>query len=581
MEDCPLLLLLDVYQLCLQHKNYTEAAERLRDFQSSLLSLQSAGVSPAASPPASWLQVRASQLLQLLILQSRTPYERRKVLQLLCDGASQWVGEALDVHKLSALAQILREQPLSISQELLSEYSAAGLRVECQRLLQILQDGGHFSLARKVAELAELPTDSLVIEEVLKDQRLLQQVGQWQSPQSRAHYWRKCHQTFSTHQLSPGAASGFFRSQAAGHLAPGPLVPEQAEGLAEKELLLTLAGHWLSLSDCAPSPALEELEQQIWECRITREVVSRRAGGMSRLYRPHPAGTVPSFSSLATLYSFSSLPALNCPLLLDISRLPPLHGAHAALDAARTQALSSLIDRLLDESRVHEASRVCKYFQLPHRDLRLALNCRALATGETARDQLHPDIQAILTEGREAQESVWNRRKRLQRSSSQERAPPGGGSPQPMDPLLRDLEILKDECIHGKIFCRQLLCVYELSQDLGCSFSDVSSRDAGEILRSLLSCRRPPPDLSDRAQAVISSHGIPPHTVAQIVAEEGLRSWRVLGEERGQAHVYNASEIRRSFLQLAKLCPDPTLVGLKLLDNLGSVPLTQPHCSEY
>ncbi|KAM4749057.1 spatacsin [Rhinophrynus dorsalis] len=565
LEDCPLLLLLEMYELCLHHKKYLEAEQRMQDFQICLLNLQSVDDAPTPLIPMSWLQDRASQLLQLLLLQSRTPYELRKVLQLLCDSGSQQLCGGIDIHKLSSLAQILHEHAVSISKDLLRDYSSAALRVECQRLMQILQDEGYFTLAQRVAELAELPTDSLVIEEVLQDQRLLKDIGQWESPQSRTQYWRKCHQTFSFKQLSPAAASSFFNSQASSLSVSLCPVREQSEALAEQELLFTLAGHWLSLDDCASLASLEKLEQQIWMCRIAQEVASKHGV-------PRPLGTVLSFTSLASDFAFSSLPVLNHPSLLAISSLPPLSGTQEKLDNDHVRALSTLIDCLLDESCVHEASRVCRYFQLPHRDLWLVLNCRALATGETTWDKLHPDIQAILTEGREVQENIWNRRKRLQSSSSLEAT----SSSLPSDPVLTDLEILKDKCAHGKTYCLQLLCVYELSKDLGCSFSDVASRDAGEILRSLLSCHRP--ELSDRAQAVISSHGLSSLTVAQIVAEEGLKGWRALGKEKGQAEVYNTSERRGYFLQLAKLCQDPTLVGLTLLDCLQNVPLTEPHC---
>ncbi|XP_053319552.1 spatacsin [Spea bombifrons] len=564
MEDCPLLPLLDMYETCLHHKNYLSAEDKLQDFKRQLLSLQSSDGSSTLLP-LTWIQDQVSELLKLLLLQSKTSYEQRKILQLLCDNDSQNVCGAMDIHKLSALTQILHDYPVCIGKELLREYSEEGLQVECQRLLHLLLEGKHFCLARKVAELANLPADSLVIEEVLQDQFLLQEIGQWECPQSRAEFWKKCQQMFTTNQLSPVAASAFFNSQAANFSAAMAGAGEHIDHLAEEELLLSLAGNWLSLSDCAQVASLEELEKLIWKCRIDQEVL-RRNGGARVLCSVSP------FTSLASEFSFSNLPALNSPLLFEISTLPPLSGLPGTLDSDALLALSYLVDRLLDDSHVHEASRVCRYFQLPHRNLWLVLNCRALATGETTKDQMHPDIQAILAEGLELQECVWKRRKRLQSSSSLE------GSPSPLrsDPVLTYLEILKDACTHGKPFCLQLLCMYELSQHLGCSFSDISSRDAIDVLRSLISCRRP--ELSDRAQAVISSHRLSADTVAKIVAEEGLRIWQAQYKEGGPAEVCNVSEMRNRFLQLTKLCPDPTLVGLTLLENLETVPLTESQC---
>ncbi|XP_069622556.1 spatacsin [Ranitomeya imitator] len=565
MEDCPLLILLDVYELCLRDKNYMEAKNKLLDFQSSLSSLQPEDGSPAPIPFL-WLHARASHLLQLLLLQSRTPYELQNILQLLCDSGSQNICEGMDIPKLNTLCQILENHPFVISEELLRDYSPAALQVECQRLLQGLLEGRHFTLARQVAELAELPTDNLVIEEVLQDQSRLRQTGQWNCPQSRAQYWRKCHITFCTNQLSCLIASNFFHSQAAEPTATSALIAEQMEALAEHELLFTLAGHWLSLDECSSLRTLEELEQQIWKCRIKREVLNRTGG--SRTLSPLSA-----FTSFASEFSFSDLPLLNSPELLDITSLPPLHDvAPGTNESPSSLVLSSLINRLLDDSRAHEASRVCRYFQLSHHDLWLVLSCRALASGDITVHQLHPDIQKIITAGIDAQESMWNRKRRLQSSSSVDST----SSQTPPSPVVTHLEVLKDACTHGKTFCRQMLCMYELSQDLGCSFSDVSSRDPSEVLRTLLSSYRP--ELCGRAQAVITLHGLSPESVAQIVAEESLKMWRTLNKEGGQSEVYNVSEKRSNFLQIAKLCPDPTLLGLYLLDHLETVPLTELHC---
>ncbi|KAM3927193.1 spatacsin [Leptodactylus fuscus] len=566
MEDCPLLTLLEMYELCLHHKNYTQAKQKIMDFQSSLTNLQSMDCFTTATIPVLWLHARATRLLQLLLLQSRTDYELQKVLQLLCDSDSQSLCGGMDIHKLRTLSQILEGQPVVISKQLIRDYSPAALQGECQRLLQILLKDGDFALAHQAAELAELPTDSLVIEEVLQDQSHLRENKQWDCPQTRAQYWQKCHVTFGTNQVSPVVASNFFHSQASQQTTTSTLIVEQMEALAEQELLFTLAGHWLSLDEGTSLKTLEELEQQIWKYRIEREILNRTDG--CRLM-----SLLSAFTTFSSELSFSGLPALNSPQLLDISSLPPLHGINQqAKDSTNSSILRCFIDRLLDDSKVHEASRVCRYFQLPHRDVWIALSCRALASGEVTMHQLHPDIQKIIADGIEAQEATWSRKRRLQSSSSVDSA----SSHTPINPVVTYLEALKDACIHGKTFCKQALCMYELSQDLGCSFSEVSSRDPCEILHTLLSSQRP--ELCDRAQAVITSHGLSPDTVARIVAEGSLKIWRTLHKEGGQSEMYNVVEKRSNFLQLAKLCPDPTLVGSYLLDDLETVPLTELHC---
>lgn len=55
---------------------------------------------------------------------------------------------------------------MSLSPRLLESYSPDILQGECQNMLEKLQDSGLFHKARQVAELAGLPIDSLVINEV-------------------------------------------------------------------------------------------------------------------------------------------------------------------------------------------------------------------------------------------------------------------------------------------------------------------------------------------------------------------------------------------------------------------------------
>lgn len=44
--------------------------------------------------------------------------------------------------------------------------------------------------------------------------------------------------------------------------------------------------------------------------------------------------------------------------------------------------------------------------------------------------------------------------------------------------------------------------------------------------------------------------------------------------------MFRPSEGRDSLVQLIKLCNDPNLVGVKLLENLSTVPLRELSCSE-
>uniref|UniRef100_A0A803SRA6 Spatacsin C-terminal domain-containing protein n=1 Tax=Anolis carolinensis TaxID=28377 RepID=A0A803SRA6_ANOCA len=130
------------------------------------------------------------------------------------------------------------------------------------------------------------------------------------------------------------------------------------------------------------------------------------------------------------------------------------------------------------------------------------------------------------------------------------------------DAIAGGLQALTAESVHGRNYCRQVQCLYELAKELGCSFSDISAHDPERLLRMILSS--PQPDRCRRAEAFISAQGLKPEDVAALVAEEVLRELLAPSE---------------AFLQLAKLCPDRTLVGMKLLDKIALVPPGELACT--
>lgn len=222
----------------------------------------------------------------------------------------------------------------------------------------------------------------------------LKHIAQWSLKQARIDFWKKCHENFKKNVISNKAASSFFSTQAL--MACEDTVGQSS--IEERHLLLTLAGHWLAQEDPVPLDKLEELEKQIWVCRITQH----------NLLRGNPEETEPrfsrqistsgelSFDSLGSEFSFSKLAVLNTSKYLELNGLPSREACENRLDRKEQDSLNFLIGHLLDDGCVHEASRVCRYFHFYNRDVALVLHCRALASGEASVDDLHPEIRALL-----------------------------------------------------------------------------------------------------------------------------------------------------------------------------------------
>ncbi|XP_049755033.1 spatacsin [Elephas maximus indicus] len=574
-KDSPLLLVMEMYELCMFFKNYKEAEAKLLEFQKSLETLETAATRVHPLIPASWLKEQVCFLLKLMLQQCRTQYELEKLLRLFV-GIEHLFSGGPDVKKLCALSEVLKGTSIAISHVIITSYSAESFQHECRSILERLQTEGQFALARRVAELAELPVDGLVIEEITQEMQTLKHIEQWSLKQARIDFWKKCHENFKKNSISSKAASSFFSSQAL--LAGMPPAEEQRGAVKERHLLLTLAGHWLAQDCPVPVDELEELEKQIWLCRVTQHTLEGNQGEIEpRFSRQISTSGQLSFDSLASEFSFSKLAALNTSKYLELTGLPSRDSCENRLDGKEESSLNFLIGRLLDDGCVHEASRVCRYFCFYNRDVVLVLHCRALASGEAGVDDLHPEVQALLRHAElleEEEESGVPLRKGQSTSSldaqSLVMAPPS-------DKVLADLKTLTSRCRHGKNFCRQVLCLCELAQELGCSYTDVAAWDGEAVLRATLASQQP--DRCRRAQAFISTQGLEPDAVAELVAEEVTRELLTPSEGAGHKLMFHPAEESQTFLHLTMLCQDPTLVGMKLLDKISSVPHGELACT--
>ncbi|NXI39236.1 SPTCS protein, partial [Galbula dea] len=565
LKDSPLLYILEMYELCMSCKRYSEAKSKLEKFQESLTQLRTEGEAAASELPVQWLESQAVFLLELMMQQCRTEYELGKLLQLFA-AADHLLLDGSYVRKLCALSQTLKDSCIPISRCILPSCSMEMFQRECRSILEQLQEKGMFSLARQVAALAELPVDTVVTQEVLRDLHRLEGTGQWHQTQTRAEFWRKCHDSFVKNSVASKAASEFFLHQA--NTVSDSAAQEKINSIMERHLLLTLAGHWLAKSEPVSLQRLEAIEKQMWICRIAQQSLAGEEGSGSSVSREL------TFDTLAKEFSFSKLPALNTPKYLKLEGLAfgePREG----LSGAEQESLQALLGSLLDEGSVQEASRVCQYFHFHSRDLSLVLHCRALASGEAEPDKLHTDIQAVLAAREKTSESSGSQQGRVPSASSLEDwthivTPPAD------DPVVTSLKALIDECVHGRNYCRQVLCLYELSKELGCSYSEVSGHPPEEVLQAILGSQQA--ERCRRAQAFITTQGLQPETVAELVAEEIMQELLASSEGKGQKQAWNPAAEGQAFLQLARLCQDHTLVGMKLLEKVSSVPRGQLSC---
>ncbi|XP_069570605.1 spatacsin [Brachyistius frenatus] len=570
-RDCPLVLVLRMFELCCDYRNFTEAKSKLLDFQRMLITLRNGGPAPSGGLPLQWVESQASVLLLTMLQHTSSQYDLHRLLQLLADVDKFLKSNGPDFRKLSQLSQLLQGSEVSLSPRLLQCTSLSGQQEEFQAIVDALQTRGRYSQARQVALLAGLPVHCLLLSQLLQEVSSQKTKRQWRRLETRVGFWRKCHEQLKADDTDPEPASRFFLSQADTGTAdspPGTEAQTKLLDVQERCLLLALAAHWLSQFSPAPVDQLESLEKKLWLSRVHKHILTVAMEKESVFNLPPPAVTpeMNSYDVIMKEFSFSGISALSTEKCLSLEGLPEERqepSAESALSPEERSILADLIGQLLDEGSVHEASRVCRYFSQHHPDMWVVLRCRGLASGD-----LDPEPQEEAAEA-PAKTSMTSSSSFISLSSF---------VMLPEDKVAVQLQKLVDQCRHGKNHCKQVLSLYQLSKELQCSFGQISGEEPRFVLEKLLLSEQP--ERFRNAQAFIRAQSLSADAVAELVSSTVVQALLASTQELQpvEKQVFRPSEGRDSLMQLIKLCDDPNLVGLKLLENLTTVPLRDLEC---
>ncbi|KAG7470446.1 hypothetical protein JOB18_007179, partial [Solea senegalensis] len=504
-----------MFELCCDYRNFSEAKEKLLDFQRTLITLRSSGPVSSGDLPLQWVESQASVLLLTMLQRCSSQYDLHRLLQLLADVDKLLKSNGPDFRKLSQLSQLLQGSEVSLSPRLLQCTSPSVQQEEFQAAVDALQARGRYSQARQVAQLAGLPVQHLLLNQLLQEVNSQKSKPQWRRLETRVSFWKKCQEQLKTDGTDPRPASQFFLSQ-----AKAPSVDTQTElpDVQEHCLLLGIAAHWLSLLAPPPVDELESLEKTLWRNQVRRQVLTAAMEKESVFNLPPPSVTseMNTYEVLMREFSFSNISALNTERFLSVEGLPtPCEEQQqqqqeqeevndgSGLSPEERRVLSTLIGRLLDNGSVHEASRVCRYFSLYHSDVWVVLRCRGLASGE-----LHPRPPE------EASEPVL--RSSIASSSSFSSLSLAMFPLPEDDDVVVELQRLLDQCRHGNNYCKQVLSLYQLSKELQSSFSQVCREEPRSVLEMLLLSDQP--ERFRKAQAFIRAQGLSADTVAQLVS---------------------------------------------------------------
>uniref|UniRef100_A0A8C2Z1E5 SPG11 vesicle trafficking associated, spatacsin n=1 Tax=Cyclopterus lumpus TaxID=8103 RepID=A0A8C2Z1E5_CYCLU len=533
-RDCPLVLVLRMFELCCDYRNFSEAKEKLLDFQRTLITVSQRTFQAAFSllttkgNSSGCIEVYASCVKAAFSL-------------LTTRGRLLWF----------------------LSPRLLQCSSPSVQQEEFQAAVDALQARGRYSQARQVALLAGLPVHRLLLINSQRSKR------QWRRLETRVGLWRRCHEQLKAESADPDSASRFFLSQAETATADSLEAATELLEVQERCLLLCLAAHWLSQLGPAPTGQLEHLEEKLWTGRVRRHVLAAAMEKESVFKLPPPAFTpeMNPYEALMKEFSFSNISGLNTESCLRLEGLPgpgldrEEPSTDSPLSPEERSALAALIGQLLEEGSIHEASRVCRYFSLYHRDMWVVLRCRGLASGdlnlEPQEEDLHVYKTHLLSLPAPSMSSLLS----------------FVMLPLPEDQVAGQLQKLVDQCRHGKNYCKQVLGLYQLSKELQCSFRQMCREEPRSVLEKLLLSEQP--ERFRKARAFVRAQRLTADAVAELVSSAVVRALLACSAHE---QVFRPSEGRDSLVQLVKLCDDPNLVGVKLLENLNAVPLRDLSC---
>uniref|UniRef100_A0A7N8X5X2 SPG11 vesicle trafficking associated, spatacsin n=1 Tax=Mastacembelus armatus TaxID=205130 RepID=A0A7N8X5X2_9TELE len=565
-RDCPLVLVLRMFELCCDYRNFPEAKAKLLDFQRTLITVSVTHPAPPGGLPLQWVESQASVLLFTMLQCCSSQYDLHRLLQLLADVDKLLKSNGPDFRKLSQLSHLLQGSEVSLSPRLLQSTSPSIQQVEFQAAVDALQARGRYSQARQVALLAGLPVHQLLLSQLLQEVNSQKSKRHWRRLETRVSFWRKCHEQLKADSTDPESASQFFLSQTGTEC-----IEAQMELLDVQEccLLLGLAAHWLSLLSPAPVDKLESLEKELWVSRVRGHTLTVAMERESLFNLPPPAVTpeMNTYEALMKEFSFSNISGLRTDKCLSMEGLPASPEEQEQLNVSsgwspeERSVLVALVGQLLDDGSIHEASRVCRYFSLYHPDMWVVLRCRGLASGEPGPEP-----------GPEALDTLPRNTPSFSSLSSFV-----------MLPALEDevsvqLQRLVDQCRHGNNYCKQVLSLYQLSKELQCSFAEICREEPVSVLEKLLLSEQP--ERFRKAQAFIRAQGLSADTVAELVATAVVQALLASTQElqTAEKQVVRLSEGHDSLVQLIRLCEDPNLVGVKLLENLSTVPLRDLSC---
>ena len=392
---------------------------------------------------------------------------------------------------------------------------------ECQQAVEILLSQRHFSLALKLAKMADLPADSIFVTQLstMLDSQS-HQLEPTSSLRLRTAFWNRCHQLLTAHRVRPDIASAFFRDT----------LPRSLSNW-ESHLMVDHAVNWMRLVKPTPKEALGELEVLWWKTKIEADL----------------DGTLPT--SLLDLQPDSRS---FCPLLIakvtEMSEALPYAIPQSNYSDVFLAKVSEWISRNLDTEDLIGALKLSSMFR--RRDLDLLLIIFLMDLAENSIDVAEAKERLLKLTQLKDQEVEWKDRQSV-------------------------IDYVDSELIqHGRRLSQRLSIYHQVAVTLDLKYDYVVEHSRPiSILKMLLEM----PSQSglplaigghlNLARSWITTSRIPSVHVVSLVKDELIEAARSAhGQVSGTETNMVVSLLRGTFNRWVTLCADPTQLGRALFE---------------
>ncbi|CAC5394702.1 SPG11 [Mytilus coruscus] len=530
LPDCTILPFLKFSAELIDTRDHTLCRKHLQEFKEAVsLAASSEGndyQQKTVLHDSDWIQQTTYKILLHHFTHTTNLYDLHQLLKIL-DTESAVLLFKFDVSDFGKLSRLLNiavnNQILDVNfPQLIS--SKDQFDTECQRVVMVMIQRGFFQAARDLSTAAKLNSDHVTLSEVRNKKQQLQKSSE---------------------------------------------EAEKIEDFLEKSFLYQLClDH---LESCKDPPPYEELYRQMWMCRIQ--------------YKTKQKGTMPTVEDMDDVFQSTNTIKQhhNKKDLLCFGKLPQKSEIDSSLNIKEDTALNGIMEELLENGQVCECCHLSAEFKHYNRDLTIILTCIRLALGEVSiRENMDMDMVNLVSggPGKLHRASVSSPALLTKSSSSSNLMVPMGPITYScfgieMEKVVVTMETLCSHCNHGNQFCKQIINCFIISLVLATSYESVVTSEAFDILRSLLET-----DFQHKVKLAadfLSNSSLSPAEVAGFLSESFVTFYKV---KHGLITVQDKRELIFDesigvVTKFIKLCPDPSLLGDRLLDAVTSLSVDQ------